>query len=91
LAHGAVGSADDARQPVLIGTDIADASARPIVFFVAAAQAPPPCERLLYMFDGDDPAALAAARKFWKNCGAPSDEKHFWNRDEHGKWSEKIL
>lgn len=93
LPHDVAGGEYDAKQPILIGCDMAHAAEAAIVFAVGS---PPEnvgekCERLLFMFSGDDLEALKAARLYWKSCDKNGAEKHFWNREESGRWVEKEL
>ncbi len=46
-------------------------------------------ERVVLIFDGDDPEALAAAREDWKKARASGVEASYWQLDEAGRWEKK--
>jgi DNA polymerase-3 subunit chi len=87
LAHGFAGSEHDARQPILLSSDMAPANA---ARFVAIADgvwrdADPAFERTFYIF-GDD--TLQPARECWVMLGKRGGvERRFW-KQQGGKWVE---
>ncbi|MET0155911.1 MAG: DNA polymerase III subunit chi [Rickettsiales bacterium] len=93
IPHDVAGEGDEDRQPVLIGTDAGDARGAPFFFIAGASPSLPSyaCDRVFFMFDGEDASALQEAREFWKKCGNGMAEKHYWSRDEKGKWQETAL
>lgn len=46
-------------------------------------------ERVVLIFDGDDPEALAAAREDWKKAKASGAAASYWQLDEAGRWEKK--
>ena len=46
-------------------------------------------ERCLELFDGNDSAAVAAARLRWKDYSAAGHEVAYWQQDARGKWERK--
>ena len=46
-------------------------------------------ERVVLIFDGDDPDALAAAREDWKAVRATGAAASYWQQDETGRWEKK--
>lgn len=46
-------------------------------------------ERVVLIFDGDDPEALAAAREDWKKARASGAAASYWQLDEAGRWEKK--
>ena len=46
-------------------------------------------ERVVLIFDGDDPEALAAAREDWKKARASGHAASYWQQDEAGRWEKK--
>lgn len=94
LPHAVAGSQADADQPVLL-TDRADnPNGADIRFFVGGAV--PRTEaggesaykRMVYLFDGHDPDAVAEARKAWKALRTGHDVT-YWQQDSSGRWSKK--
>ena len=46
-------------------------------------------DRLLYLFDGDDPAALAAAREQWRRLKAQDGlTASYWRETDAGRWEQ---
>lgn len=45
-------------------------------------------DRCLYMFDGNDPESLAAARSRWKDFKAEGADVTYWQQEE-GRWIKK--
>ncbi|OYQ37719.1 DNA polymerase III subunit chi [Niveispirillum lacus] len=41
------------------------------------------------LFDGNDPAAVAAARDRWRQAKADGDELTYWQQNETGGWEKK--
>ncbi|MEE9376225.1 MAG: DNA polymerase III subunit chi [Rhizobiaceae bacterium] len=46
-------------------------------------------ERLIYMFDGRDEDAVAAARGQWKIEKEAGHDLAYWQQDEEGRWKKK--
>ncbi|KAB2845745.1 MAG: DNA polymerase III subunit chi [Hyphomicrobiaceae bacterium] len=46
-------------------------------------------ERVVYLFDGHDEAAVAAARETWKRARGLGHEVTYWQQDERGQWQKK--
>jgi len=43
-------------------------------------------ERIVLLFDGDDPDALDAARARWSAAKAAGADVTYWQSDENGRW-----
>ena len=88
LAHAVAGNADDARQPILLSTQV-DAPNLARNLLIADGQwrdAALGFDRAFYLFDGD---TLEAARLAWKLlAGREGVERHYW-ANETGKWVER--
>lgn len=90
LPHGLSGGPHDALQPVLLTTDptlVADClicvdGAAPGVEEVRAA------ERACLIFDGNDAAAVEAARAHWKSLTEAGCAAQYWS-EESGSWEKK--
>lgn len=46
-------------------------------------------ERVVLIFDGDDPDALTAAREDWKTVRATGATASYWQQDDTGRWEKK--
>jgi DNA polymerase-3 subunit chi len=92
LPHGVAGGAFDADQPVLLTTGTAVPNgASYLVAIDGAAVAPEEVaamERVSIMFDGHDPAAVAAARAQWKALTGAGCAAAYWS-EESGRWEKK--
>jgi DNA polymerase-3 subunit chi len=90
LPHGTIRDNRPERQPVLIAEETVDTNRPAVVASTGKPLAvlPPSCERLLYVFDGNDPNALQQAREYWKQAGGEEAERHYWQQDKAGKWAE---
>ena len=91
LPHGMDGEENDAHQPVLLTTGPDNPNGANVRFFVdrAVPQSADGYERLVYLFSGHDPDALAEARLAWralKDAGYPLT---YWQQEDSGRWVEK--
>ena len=88
LPHGIAGGADDARQPILLSTQI-DAPNLARNLLIADAQwrdAALGFDRAFHLFDSD---TLEAARLAWKLlAGREGVERHYW-ANEGGGWVQR--
>ena len=46
-------------------------------------------ERVVLLFDGEDPDAVAAARERWTEAKAQGFDATYWQSDEQGRWVKK--
>jgi DNA polymerase-3 subunit chi len=90
LPHAIAGEPTDADQPVLITTDSGNGNAAQVRFFVdrAVPQSGDGYARIVYMFSGHDPDAVAEAREAWKAL-REGNELTYWQQDEAGRWVKK--
>ena len=92
LPHGAAGSAPGSPPDHPVWLDIsADQSAGRDVHFVVAGAVPEGTEasqRIIYMFDGHDADAVAAARKRWTVEKDAGRTLTYWQQ-EGGRWQKK--
>ncbi|MEL6505334.1 MAG: DNA polymerase III subunit chi [Pseudomonadota bacterium] len=93
LAHGKAGSdkPDPAQCPIWITTDTENPNSAAIRFIVEGAipAQVERYERVIYMFDGFDDDAVAAARERWKIEKAAGHMLTYWQQDEAGRWAKK--
>src|SRR5687767_2815810 len=91
LPHGLAGEATDKLQPVLITTDAQNANSANVRFFVdrAVPRDVAGYERIVYLFSGHDPDAVAEARAAWKALSTPANTVTYWQQDAGGRWVKK--
>ena len=92
LPHGRAGGAHDGAQPILL-TDQADAPNTPAcVMCIDGADVSDAevvaLERVCILFDGNDEAAVAKARKQWKSLTGAGCSAQYWSQ-ETGRWEKK--
>jgi DNA polymerase III subunit chi len=90
LAHGLAGEETDALQPVLLTTGDENPNGANVRFFVdrAVPQSSEGYERLVYLFSGLDPDALAEARLAWRAL-KPGNDVTYWQQEADGRWVKK--
>lgn len=92
LPHGLAGGAHDADQPVLLTTGAEMPNgARCLMSVDGAGVEPAECaalERVCVIFDGNDPAAVEAARGQWKRLTGAGVPAQYWSEDG-GRWQKK--
>jgi DNA polymerase III subunit chi len=92
LAHCTEKELDAAEQPVVLTLGEANPNAAAVRFLVEGAPVPAEVaayERVVLLFDGNDEAALAAARAEWKSVKAAGHEATYWQQDSRGRWEKK--
>ena len=91
LPHAVAGQETDARQPVLITTDADNPNSANVRFFVdrAVPKDVAGYERIVYLFSGHDPEAVAEARVAWKALSTPDNAVTYWQQDSGGRWVKK--
>jgi DNA polymerase III subunit chi len=92
LPHGTWREPDAAEQPVLLVPDGENPNRAAVRFLVEGAELPADAaayQRLVLLFDGDDPDALAAARERWVKVKNDGFEVTYWQADENGRWQRQ--
>ena len=92
LPHGTWRAAEAARQPILLTLDEGNPNAADVRFLVDGADLPADAaryERIVLIFDGDDPDAVAAARTRWSDAKAQNFDVTYWQPDKQGRWQRK--
>lgn len=92
LPHGTAADGHEADQPVFLTEG--DDNPNGAVVRVLVDRAPPPgdlsgYERILLLFDGSDPDALAEARTQWKAVKAAGHVASYWQQGAGGRWEKK--
>ena len=63
-----------------------------IRFLLDGSPVPPDAaayDRVVLLFDGEDPDALEAARSRWRDAKGQGFEVTYWQADEQGRWQRK--
>lgn len=92
LAHGTDREADAPLQPVLLTTKADRPNGATVRFLIDGASLPADAEtyeRIVVMFDGQDPDALDIARAQWKQARAAGHACTYWQQGETGRWEKK--
>jgi DNA polymerase III subunit chi len=91
LPHGAKGDGPAEEQPVYLTHENDNPNGATVRFLVEGA-APTTFEgydRIVLMFDGRNPDALAAARGHWKAAKAAGATMTYWQQNADGRWERK--
>lgn len=92
LPHGTWREPDAGEQPVLLTLDGENLNRATVRFLVEGAELPGDAaayQRLVLLFDGDDPDAVAAARERWAKAKKDGFEVTYWQADENGRWQRQ--
>jgi DNA polymerase III subunit chi len=92
LPHGTWREPDASEQPVLLTLNGENPNRAAVRFLVEGAEMPADAaayQRLVLLFDGDDPDALAAARQRWVEVKNDGFEVTYWQTDENGRWQRQ--
>jgi DNA polymerase-3 subunit chi len=90
LPHGLSGEENDALQPVLITTEPVNPNEASVRFYVdrAVPMSAEGYRRIVYMFSGHDPEAVAEARQAWRAL-RDGNEVTYWQQEADGRWVKK--
>jgi DNA polymerase-3 subunit chi len=91
LPHGTDKDGRAAEQPVWVSERPDNANGAQFLFLTDGAQSDhiAPFERCFDLFDGNDPAALEAARERWKRLKDAGHALTYWQQNERGQWEKK--
>jgi DNA polymerase III subunit chi len=92
LPHGTWREAEAAEQPVLLTVNAENPNGAVVRFLVDGAGVPADAaayQRLVLLFDGDDPEALEAARTRWAHVKNEGFDVTYWRTDENGRWQRQ--
>ncbi len=79
-------------EPIVITASIEEPNRPDILFLVEGAEFPESVsnyQRVVLLFDGNDDAALADARKAWKEVRGRGLDSTYWQQNENGRWEKK--
>ncbi len=91
LPHGAAGDGNAEAQPVWLTAGDDNPNAASVRFLADGADIddPSPYARVVYVFNGRDEAAVAAARERWKHLNAAGHDVTYWRQTDRGGWERK--
>lgn len=92
LPHVAWTAPNPAGQPIVLTMDASNPNDARVRFLIDSAAVPEDAtsyDRLVLVFNGDDDAALEAARRDWTRCKAMKLATTYWQADEAGRWQRK--
>ncbi|MCC8967600.1 DNA polymerase III subunit chi [Bradyrhizobium sp. Pear76] len=92
LPHASSRVADAQDQPIILSIEEGNPNRANVRFLVDNAALPADCdsyERVVLVFNGDDPDAVASARESWTACKARGFEVTYWQTDERGRWQRR--
>jgi DNA polymerase-3 subunit chi len=95
LPHAIAGEGSPARQPVLITVEGGNANHAQVLFLAGGAvvsdwaQSATGFDRIVTLFEGRDPEAVASARDGWKRAKAAGLDVTYWKENAGGKWEKQ--
>jgi DNA polymerase-3 subunit chi len=92
LPHGTDREPHAGDQPVLITLSAENPNNASIRFLAEGAPVPQDLDRyqrMVILFDGTDPHALALARDQWKAVKEAGHDATYWQQDARGRWERK--
>ncbi len=93
LPHGTEREPGAAQQPVLLTAAEGNLNQATIRFLIDGAPLPEDAasyQRIVLLFDGDDPDAVTAARQQWSAAKERGFDVTYWQPDEQGRWQRKV-
>ena len=91
LPHGSKRDGRPERQPVWLTTEDENPNGATCLVLTdgAVSNRVGDYQRCLDLFDGQDPAAVEAARARWKAWKEAGHQLSYWQQDESGRWQQK--
>jgi DNA polymerase III subunit chi len=85
------GQDDPVRNPIWLSHQMANANGAEVVFLIDGALAPDAAQfqRVCEVFDGEDPAALAAARAHWREGKSLGLALAYWREKQGIGWAKE--
>jgi DNA polymerase-3 subunit chi len=92
LPHGTGRDAEAAEQPIVLTAGEENPNGATVRFLVDGANMAENAtgyERIVMLFDGDDPDAVETARTRWTKAKSTGAEVTYWRADENGRWQRQ--
>jgi DNA polymerase-3 subunit chi len=89
LPHGTSRDAEAAMQPIVLTVNEENPNGATVRFLVDGAAMPgngDGYDRIVVLFNGEDPDAVDVARERWTKAKAAGVEVTYWQIDEQGRW-----
>jgi DNA polymerase-3 subunit chi len=89
LPHGTWREVEARSQPILLTVNPDNPNGAMVRFLSEGAMIPEDAEayqRIVLIFDGEDPDAVAAARERWRESKAKGFDVTYWQTDGEGRW-----
>jgi DNA polymerase III subunit chi len=91
LPHGTWRGGEAPEQPILLTLDDGNPNDAAVRFLIDGAPVPADAEayqRIVLIFDGEDPDAVAAARAYLSDSKARGFDVAYWRTDAQGRWQK---
>jgi DNA polymerase III subunit chi len=92
LPHGTYKENAAAEQPVVLTVNDDNPNGAAIRFLLDGSPVPADAvtyDRVVLLFDGEDPDALETARSRWRDAKGQGFDVTYWQADEQGRWQRK--
>ena len=93
LPHGTSRDPEAAEQPILLTASAENPNGATVRFLVDGADLAADAgdyQRIVLLFDGDDPEVLEMARRRWTEAKKTGAEVTYWKADENGRWQRQM-
>jgi DNA polymerase-3 subunit chi len=91
LPHGTAKDGNTAAQPVWLTAGDENPNAASVRFLADGAEAAnyTDYQRVVLLFDGNDPDAVGRARSQWSAAKSAGHDATYWQQSERGRWEKK--
>jgi DNA polymerase-3 subunit chi len=92
LPHGTARDSEAAEHPIVLTANAENPNGAAVRFLVDGANLSVDAgnyQRIVLLFDGDDPEAVEMARMRWNEAKASGAEVTYWKADESGRWQRQ--
>ena len=88
LPHSRERDGREAQQPIFLSTDNDNPNNADVLFAIEGAKVEDASDflRTVYLFDGNDEAAVTSARALWKDLSGGNLKGTYWQQDAAGQW-----
>jgi DNA polymerase IIIc chi subunit len=93
LPHGTAGDPEAADQPIVLTAGAENPNGATVRFLVDSANLTTDLgnyQRIVLLFDGDDPEAVEMARMRWNEAKTNGADVTYWKADESGRWQRQM-
>jgi DNA polymerase III subunit chi len=93
LPHGTWRDSEAARQPIVLTLNEDNPNGAVVRFLVEGATMPGDVsayQRVVLLFDGEDPDAVEAARTRWREAKSAGFDVTYWQADDSGGWQRRV-